>query len=327
MRAVALRSFGGPEVLEAEEWPEPAAPSGWTVVELRAAALNWHDVLLRQGVYGTELPQIIGADGAGRRRDTGEDVIVLPSLWWGPEDGFPSWEFQILGDRTPGTYAELIALPAENVFEKPSGWSWTEAAALPLAGLTAFRALFTRGGLHEGETVLVLGAGGGVATMAIGLAVLAGARVLVTSSSEAKLERAGRLGADGGALYTEERWTERISELTGGAGVDLVFDSAGGSWPEVLGVLRGGGRLVNFGATTADEARVPLRRFYFGQYSILGTTMGGPRDFAGLLALVSANPTWRPVVDSVMPLEDAALAHARMERRDHFGKLVLSIGG
>jgi NADPH:quinone reductase-like Zn-dependent oxidoreductase len=326
MRAVALRRFGGPEVLEAGEWPEPTAPSGWTVVELRAAALNWHDVLLRQGVYGTELPQIIGADGAGRRRDTGEEVIVLPSLWWGHEDRFPSHEFEILGDRLPGTYAELIALPEENVFEKPKGWSWIEAAALPLAGLTAFRALFTRGGLREGETVLVLGAGGGVATMAIGLAVLAGARVLVTSSSEEKFERARRLGADGGALYTDDRWTEWIDELTGGAGVDLVFDSAGASWPEVLGVLRGGGRLVNFGATAADEARVPLRRFYFGQYSILGTTMGSPRDFAGLLALVSTNPTWRPAVDSVMPLEDAASAHARMERRDHFGKLVLSIG-
>jgi NADPH:quinone reductase-like Zn-dependent oxidoreductase len=326
MRAVALRSFGGPEALAVEEWSEPSAPDGWAVVELRAAALNWHDVLLRQGVYDVRLPHIIGADGAGRRRDTGEEVIVLPSLWWGADDRFPAREFEIIGDRHPGTYAELIALPVENLFAKPEGFSSSEAAALPLAGLTAFRALFTRGGLRHGETVLVLGAGGGVATTAIGLATLAGARVLVTSSSAEKLERAVSLGASGGALYTDDRWAEQIRQLVGRAGVDLVFDSAGGSWPEALGLLRGGGRLVNFGATAAEDARIPLRKFYFGQYSILGTTMGSPRDFAGLLRLLSANPAWRPVVDSVIPLEEAPLAHARMERREHFGKLVLSIG-
>ena len=327
MRAVVLREFGGPEALEPVEWPDPSPSPGWVVVELRAAALNWHDVIVRRGGHKVELPQILGADGAGVRRDTGDEVIILPSLGWGDDDRFPSPAFEILGDHAAGTYAELVAVPEANVAPRPAHLSWHEAAALPLAGLTAYRALFTRGGLRAGETVLVLGAGGGVGTMAIALAHLAGARVVVTSSSPAKLERAEALGADGGVLYTDEAWPERVRELAGDAGVDLVVDSVGSTWPQALSVLNGGGRLVNFGATGGDHARVAVRPFYFSQHAILGTTMGSPRDFAGLLSLVGEHPEWRPVVDSVTPLDDAAGAHAQMERREHFGKLVLLVGG
>jgi NADPH:quinone reductase-like Zn-dependent oxidoreductase len=326
MRAVALREFGGPEALEVVDWPDPSPPPGWVVVELRSAALNWHDILVRRGVYEVALPQILGADGAGVRRDTGEEVVVFPSLRWGDDDRFPGPAFEILGDHTAGTYAELIAVPADNVFPRPAHLSWPEAAALPLAGATAFRALFTRGGLRSGETALVLGAGGGVSTMAVALAHLAGARVLVTSSSQGKLDRASELGASGGALYTDDAWPEQIRELAGDGGVDLVVDSVGSTWPHALSVLRGGGRLVSFGATGGDQATVAVRPFYFGQQSILGTTMGCPRDFAGLLALVAEHPEWRPVVHSVTPLEDAAAAHAQMERGEHFGKLVLATG-
>src|SRR5829696_387773 len=197
MRAVVLREFGGPDRLEPVEWPDPSPPPGWVVVELRAAALNWHDVIVRRGGHKVALPQVIGADGAGVRRDTGEEVMILPSLAWGDDDRFPSPAFEILGDHTPGTYAELVAVPVSNLAPRPAHFDWHEAAALPLVGLTAFRALFTRGGLRAGETVLVLGAGGGVGTMAIALAHLAGARVLVTSSSAEKLERASALGAAG----------------------------------------------------------------------------------------------------------------------------------
>jgi zinc-binding alcohol dehydrogenase/oxidoreductase len=326
VRAIVLREFGGPDALEPVEWPDPSPPPGWVVVELRAAALNWHDVLVRRGGHKVALPQVLGADGAGVRRDTGEDVIVLPSLAWGGDDRFPSPAFEILGDHTAGTYAELVAVPEENVLPRPPHLGWHEAAALPLAGLTAFRALFTRGGLRSGETVLVLGAGGGVGTMAIALARLAGARVLVTSSASEKLDRASALGAAGGVLYTDEAWPEQVRELAGERGVDLVIDSIGSTWPQALSVLRGGGRLVSFGATGGDQAAVAVRPFYFGQHSILGTTMGSPRDFAGLLSLVNAHPEWRPVVHSVTPLDDAAGAHAQMERHEHFGKLVLSVG-
>lgn len=325
MQGVALREFGAPDVLEFGVLPDPIPRNGRVIVELHAAALNWHDCLVRQGLYDVPVPRVLGADGAGTRRDTGEEVVILPSLHWGEDERAPGPSWEILGDYTDGTYAELVAVPADNLFPRPPGWSWPEAAALPLAGLTAHRALFARGGLRRGETVLVLGAGGGVATVAVGLAKIAGARVLVTTSTGAKLDHARALGADGGVLYTESGWPEEIGRMAGGEGVDLVVDSIGSTWQEALGTLRGGGRLVSFGATGASLTEVDVRRFYFGQHTILGTTMGSPRDFASLLAMIGRQPGWRPVVDSVRPLEHAAGAHAAMERREHAGKLVLSI--
>jgi zinc-binding alcohol dehydrogenase/oxidoreductase len=323
MIAAVLRGFGGASALSVGEWPDPVPPPGWVVVELRAAALNWHDVIVRRGDYPAELPRILGADGAGVRRDTGEDVVILPSLAWGEDERCPGPSFSILGDVAGGTYAELVAVPEENLFPRPRGFSWAEAAALPLAGLTAFRALFTRGGLRAGETVVVLGAGSGVSTMAVGLAAMAGARVFVTSSSRSKLSRAAELGATGGVLYTDDDWPAQLRELAGAA--DLVIDSIGATWPQSLSLLSGGGRLVNFGATGGDQATVSVRPFYFGQHTILGTTMGSPRDFAGLLALLSEHPAWRPSVEAVIPLSDVAAAHERLERREHFGKVVLEI--
>jgi NADPH:quinone reductase-like Zn-dependent oxidoreductase len=325
VHAVTLSAFGEPDVLRFEQVGDPRPPAGWAVVELRAAALNWHDCLVRRGQYEVPLPRVLGADGAGVRRDSGEDVVVLPLLGWGADERSPAPRWEILGDYTDGTYAELVAVPEENLFPKPRGWSWTDAAALPLAGLTAHRALFARGGLKPGETVLILGAGGGVATIAIGLAQAAGAQVLVTTSSDEKLSRARSLGARDGVLYTAPDWPQAIREFTHGAGVDLVIDSVGSTWPQALETLRGGGRLVAFGATGSASTHVDVRRFYFGQHTILGTTMGSPADFAALLRMVSDLPAWRPVVDRVLPLDRAAEAHAAMERREHTGKVVLSI--
>jgi zinc-binding alcohol dehydrogenase/oxidoreductase len=325
MHGVALREFGPPDVLQLGVLSDPVPRDGCVIVELHAAALNWHDCLVRQGLYDVPLPRVLGADGAGVRRDTGEEVVILPSLRWGEDERSPSPDWEILGDYTDGTYAELVATPAENLFPKPRGWSFADAAALPLAGLTAHRALFGRGGLRRGETVLILGAGGGVATIAIGLAKMADARTLVTTSTAAKLDHAKTLGADGGVLYTEPDWAENIREMSGGEGVDLVIDSVGSTWQQALGALRGGGRLVSFGATGSAQTSVDVRRFYFGQHAILGTTMGSPRDFASLLSMLDENRGWRPVLDSVRPLDRAAEAHAAMERREHTGKLVLSI--
>jgi NADPH:quinone reductase-like Zn-dependent oxidoreductase len=325
VHAVTLREFGEPDVLRFERLTDPSLPAGWALVELRAAALNWHDCLVRRGQYDVPLPRVLGADGAGVRRDSGQEVVILPSLRWREDERSPAPGWEILGDYTDGTYAELVAVPEQNLFPKPRGWSWTDAAALPLAGLTAHRALFARGGLKRGETVLVLGAGGGVATIAIGLAHAAGARVLVTTSSDEKLSHARSLGAQDGVLYTEPDWPQAIRELTGGTGVDLVIDSVGSTWQEALQALRGGGRLVAFGATGSASTQVDVRRFYFGQHTILGTTMGSPRDFAALLRAIDDAPRWRPVVDRVMPLDRAAEAHAAMERREHTGKLVLAI--
>src|ERR1700754_4428761 len=182
MHAVVMHEFGAAEVLRPGEFSAPAERQGWVTVALRASALNWHDVLVRQGRYRSPLPHIIGADGAGVRTDTGEHVVVLPSLNWGESDEAPKQRWEILGDHTPGTYAELVSVPADCLAANPAGFTCPEAAALPLVGVTTYRALFVRGRLRAGESMLVVGAGGGIATMAISLAVAAGAAITLASS-------------------------------------------------------------------------------------------------------------------------------------------------
>ncbi len=323
MHAVVLREFGAAQNLRFADFPDPRPEPGWTTVRLRATALNWHDVLVRQGRYHSPLPHVLGADGAGVRVDTGEEVVILPSLWWGEDDSAPGADWQILGDHQPGTYAELVRVPVECAVPKPAGLSWPAAAALPLVGLTTYRALFARGRLRAGESALVLGAGGGVATMAVSLAVGIGASVVVTSSSETKIAGARSLGASGGVLYTEPDWAQAAKERSPGrAGFDLVLDSVG-SWQESIQALRPGGRLVVLGASRAQEALVDVRRFYFGQYDLLGTTMGSPRDFAGLLALLESRQVAPPVIDKVFPLDQADQAQQYLERGDGFGKIIL----
>ena len=323
MRAAVQRGYGGPEVLTVEDVPDPEPRDGWTVVRLQAAALNWHDVLVRRGQYGSPLPHVPGADGAGVDVATGDEVVVLPSLWWGDDEAAPVEGWEILGDHRFGTYAEQVAVPSECVFPKPPGLSWAQAAALPLVGVTTFRALFSRAGLQSGEKLLVLGAGGGVATMAVSLAAAVGAEVYVTSSADAKIEQARTLGARGGVRYDDPAWPEAARDLAGG-GFDVVLDSVG-TWAESLRALRPGGRLVVLGASRADRAELDVRPYYFAQHSILGTTMGSPADFAGLLRLLDEHAVPPPVVDTVFPLDDVVVAHERLESGEMFGKLVLEV--
>ena len=319
MQAILVREGGA---LSFEYVEDPVAGPGEVVVELRAAAVNRRDLLVRNPpgpAYQFPLPLVPGSDGAGVRRDTGEEVVVYPGLGWGEREDAAGPDWRILGGPDEGTYAELVKLPAENVFPKPARLSWEEAAAFPLAALTAWRALFAVGRLERGETVLVLGAGSGVSTFAVALAAQAGARVLVTSSSEEKIERAKELGAEGGVLYTEEGWAEEAGP------VDVVLDSVGATWRESLRALRRGGRLVVFGGTGGPEVILDVRAVYLNWLSILGTTMGSARDFAALLRMVEEG-SWQPVIDSVRPLAEAEAAHERMRAGEHFGKLVLSIG-
>jgi zinc-binding alcohol dehydrogenase/oxidoreductase len=324
VQAVRLHEYGPPSNLVFEQVPDPEPAADQVVVELRAAAVNRRDTAVRRGAYGDfPLPFVLGSDGAGVRRDNGEEVVIHPGLRWGDRDDSSGPEFGILGGPENGTYAELVKIPAENVYPKPAQFSWEEAAALPVAGLTAYRALFTRAGLAWGETVLVLGAGSGVATFAVSLAAQAGARVLVTSSSGEKIERARELGAAGGVDYTDGDWPEAVRELAGG-GVDVVVDSVGTTWNDSLRCLRPGGRAVVFGATGGGESEVAVRPFYLRHLSLLGTTLGSPGDFERFLEAV-AEASWRPVVDSVRPLVEAAAAHERMEAGEHFGKLVLAV--
>jgi NADPH:quinone reductase-like Zn-dependent oxidoreductase len=324
MDAVVLREFGAPDQLRFGSFPDPVAAPGWVVVRLRASSLNWHDVLVRRGVYSSPLPHVLGADGAGERTDTGEPVLILPSMGWGTDERVPGPGFQILGDQTPGTYAELVCVPGECVVPKPAGLSWAQAAALPLVGVTCFRALFSRGRLTAGESVLLVGAGGGVATMALSLAVAVGADVVVASSTVEKIEQARGRGAVGGVRHTDPDWVAAARDHTPGArGFDLVLDPVG-RWSESVRALRPGGRLVVLGASNATRANLDIRSFYFGQFDLLGTTMGSPRDFIGLLSLMRTMPVAPPAIDTVFPLDAADKAHERIESGAGFGKIVLS---
>lgn len=317
MRAVRVHEGGE---LRVEEAPDPTPGPGEVIVELNRAGLNRRDLLVSTGVYPFPLPLIPGSDGAGVRRDNGEEVVIMPGLRWGDREDAFGEGFEVLGGPTDGTYAELVAVPEENLYPRPTGWSWEECAAFPLAGLTAYRALFSRAGLRAGETVLVLGAGSGVSTFAVQLATQAGARVLVTSSSDEKIARSLELGAEAGVNYASTNdWPAAVKEL---GPVDVVIDSVGSTWQQSLECVRPGGRVAVFGATRGTEVELQVRPFYFGQLSLLGTMMGSPRDFDGLLRMI-AEASWRPIVDSVFSLADAPAALKALEG-DHFGKLLLA---
>jgi len=318
MKAIVVNEGGS---LSYEDYPDPVAGPGEVVVELKAAAVNRRDLLVRNPpgpAYVFDLPLVPGSDGAGIRRDTGEEVVIYPGLGWGAREDAAGQDWQILGGPDDGTYAELVKVPEENVFSRPKRMSWEESAAFPLGALTAYRALFEIGGLTAEESVLVLGAGSGVSTMAVSLAAQAGCRVLVTSSSQEKIDRAKELGAEGGVLYTEEGWAEEAGP------VDVVLDSVGTTWRDSLKALRRGGRLVVMGGTGGPEVTLDVRALYLNWLSVRGSTMGSGRDFAALMRMVETG-SWSPVIDSVRPLAEAEAAHERMRAGEHFGKLVLSI--
>jgi zinc-binding alcohol dehydrogenase/oxidoreductase len=324
MQAILVREGGA---LSFEQVPDPEPGPGEVLVELKAASVNRRDLLVRfppGPAYQFPLPLIPGSDGAGIRRDTGEEVVIYPAFGWNDslDAGGSHWE--ILGGPRNGTYAELVAVPEANLFPKPARLSFQETAALPVAGLTAFRALLTVGGAGDGDTVLVLGAGSGVSTYAVMLGAQRGARVLVTSSSREKIDRARELGADGGVLYTDDGWPDQVRELTGGRGVDVVIDSVGTTWGQSLRCLRRGGRLVVFGGTGGPMVELDVRFVYLNWLSILGTTLGSPADFARFLETVQ-EADWKPAIDRVFPLAEAEAAHELLKSGAHQGKLVLEI--
>lgn len=323
MQAIVMKEFGGPEVLAPGAAPDPKPRAGWTTVRLQASALNWHDTLVRQGLYGSPLPHVPGADGAGTVVGTGEQVVVLPSMHWGPREEAPLRGWEILGDYRDGTYAELVSVPDECVLPRPAGLGLLESAALPLVGVTTYRALFTRGRLSAGESLLVLGASGGVATMAVILAAAVGAKVTVTSGASDKIDRARALGALAGVDHSDQGWVDEARRSTnGGEGFDLVLDSVG-RVDESISALRPGGRCVVLGAKAREVAHLSLRNLYFNQLELIGTTMGSPRDFAGLLRMFDSGQARPPVIDRSFPLGEAVEAHRYLESGMGFGKVVL----
>ena len=333
MRAVVLKELGGPEGLKIEERPDLRPGPGEAVVRLRAAALNHRDVWIRLGQYaGIKLPIVLGSDGAGEVAEVGEGVdaawkgravVIDPSFNWGPDDRAQGPSFNILGLPVDGTYAEMVLVPAANLHPKPAQLSWEQAAAMPLAGVTAYRALVTRARLQAGETVVVTGIGGGVATCALAIARHLGAQVYVTSGSDAKLEAARALGAAGGVNHRKDDWTKTLIARAGGR-PDVVIDGAGGeTFNKSLDVLKPGGRLVSYGSTTGPAQSVEIRRIFWKQLNVLGSTMGSPGDFAAMVKLYEGG--LRPVIDQVFPFERAAEAHRRMEQGEQFGKIVLTV--
>jgi NADPH:quinone reductase-like Zn-dependent oxidoreductase len=321
VKAVRIHEDGGPEVLRYEDAPDPAPAEGELLVELRAASLNHLDLWVRQGLPSVPKPRILGADGAGIRADTGERVVINPGIEHG--DG----RISIVGEQMDGTHAELVAVPAGNVYPLPDSLSFEEAAAFPLVFETAYRMLVTRAALREGETVFVWGIGGGVATAALAIAKALGARVIVTSSSDEKLLRARELGADETVNHARDDVKAAVKELTGGRGADIVVEHVGeATWRTTLDVAAQGGRIAVCGATSGPNPPAALHRVWWKQLSILGSSMGTTEDFEAVYELVKSGRA-RPVVDRVFPLAEARAAHERLEAGEQLGKVVLRIPG
>ncbi|HEV2901752.1 MAG TPA: zinc-binding dehydrogenase [Gaiellaceae bacterium] len=317
MKAIRIHEDGGPEVLRYEEAPDPEPRPGEVLIELRAASLNRLDLWVRAGLPSVPKPRILGADGAGFDPD-GRRVVINPGIEHGDR-------ISVVGEHMDGTHGELIAVPESNVYPIPDELSFEEAAAFPLVFETVYRMLVTRAGLRGGEWVLVWGAGSGIGTAAIVLARALGARVVTTSSSDAKLELARGLGAEAVVNHKTGDVLEAVREATAGVGADVVVEHVGeATWQTSLQAVRPHGRIAVCGATTGPNPKAALHRVWWKQLTILGSTMGTKVDFEGAFELVKKGKA-KPVVDSVYPLADARAAHERMEAGDHFGKVVLSI--
>lgn len=322
MKALVLNQLHQP--LDYQDMDTPHAATGEALVRLHAAALNRRDWWITQGQYSRiQLPVILGSDGAGTYR--GKRVVINPSLDWGDNPRFQGERYRVLGLPENGTFAEYICIPRRNIAPMPEHLSWEQAAALPLAGLTAYRVLFTRCRLRAGEKVLISGVGGGVALMALQFALAAGASVWVTSGSDDKIERAVQLGANGGVNYRAPEWDKQLRATAGR--FDVVVDSAGGDgFATLLALCDPGARMGVYGGSLGKINGLSPQILFWKQVSILGSTMGTASEFRKMLAFVSQHQLI-PVVDAVFELAHGNQAMERMAGSDQFGKIVLKIGG
>ena len=344
MKAVIFRQHGGPEVLEYTEVAAPTIQSNEVLVEVKACALNHLDVWARGGLPGIDipLPHILGNDIAGVVRDVGDlvswvkagdEVMLQPGVSCGHcadclagRDNLCR-DYDILGYRRDGGYAELVAAPGVNVIPKPKNLSWEEAAALPLVTVTAWHMLVSRAAVQPGEDVLIHAAGSGVGSIGIQVAKLRGARVIATASTDEKLAKAKELGADEVVNYSREDWPKKVKRLTGKRGVDVVFEHTGAAtWPGSIASLKTNGRLVTCGATSGFAATTDLRQVFYRHITILGSFMGSKVELLEAMKFIESGRI-RAIVDQVLPLSEARRAHELMEDRAQFGKLVLNTGG
>ena len=329
MHAVRIHEDGGPEVLRYEEIPDPEPGPGEALVELRAASLNHLDVWVRKGLPSVPKPRILGADGAGLVAAlgagvddlaVGDRVVVNPGI-------VHNSKITVIGEHTDGTYCELKAIPAAQLYPLTESLSFEEAAAFPLVFETAHRMLVTKAALREGEWVLIWGIGGGVALAAFELCRALGARTIVTSSRPEKLERARELGADLALSHSEDDVVAAVREATSGRGAEVVVETVGeATWERSLAAAAQEGRIVVCGATTGHSPPARLYRLWWKQLVIYGSTMGMPSDFEGAYELIREGRA-RVHVDSVFSLAEAANAHEHLESGKQFGKVVLRIPG
>ena len=342
MRAILLRQHGGPEALEYADFPTPEPGPGQVLVRLRAAALNYLDIWVRDGWPGIKLeyPHIPGADGAGEVAavgpgvsgwQPGDRVVINSNLSCGECEYCLSGRdnlcrnWQLLGENRRGTYAEYVVVPAGNLLAIPEGFDERTAAAAALVYHTAWHSLVTRGALRPAETVLVVGAAGGVNTASIQIAKLAGATVYVVGSNAEKLALAQSLGAD----YLidrskDENWSKAVYQMTGKRGVDVVVDNVGTTFPQSFRAAAKGGRLLTVGNTGGPKFEIDNRFIFSKHLSILGSTMGTRLEFATVMGLVFAGKL-KPVLDRSYPLAEAAQAQQRLERGVQMGKVTLEI--
>jgi NADPH:quinone reductase-like Zn-dependent oxidoreductase len=339
MRAAVFASHGGPEVVRVERVPQAKLRPGTVRVEVRAAGMNHLDLWVRRGLpIEIEMPHIGGSDVAGVVAEVapdvgsvsvGERVVVNPSLWCGhchfcvrSEESLCE-QYRILGEHTNGGFAEFVVVPATNVYPLPAELSFEQAAGLPISYQTAWRALVSRARLRPGEDVLVLGASGGTAIAAIQIARLCGARVFAVTSGSANVERVRALGAHAVYDRLESDFSREVFRDTARRGVDVVVENVGeATWNQSIRALSRNGRLVTYGATTGPQGLTDLRVLFWKQLQIIGTTMSSRAEFEEMIR-VAFRGELRPVIDSVLPLDEAADAHRKLERGDVFGKLVL----
>ena len=344
MKATYIEQQGAPEVLTYGDLPDPSPSASEVVIRVRATALNHLDTFARAGRNGViidKFPHVLGCDLAGEVAElgagveglrVGDRVMVDYSLPCGKCSFCVAGQDQLcragrsIGISVNGGYAQYVAVPSANAHVLPDSMDFEEAAAIPLVYKTAWHCLITRCGMQAGEDVLVMAAGSGVGSAAIRVAKMVGARVITTASTEEKLVKARALGADETINYVENpTYSATVREMTGGKGVDLVFDSIGGSvWDENFKSLRPGGRLVNCGVTGGHRASLRIGRMFTEQVTLMGASTGNRSDFLKVANLVRSGNI-RGIVSRTFPLENAAEAHRAMEGRDVFGKLVLVV--